>query len=367
MIIRKEYFYFILYMSMLLFCLFKPPFSYTSENAVLAIITGGALFFLYLWEVKRFTYYLIVMLFITYFLFQFFLYSISASFTMLSSSLGVLFLSNLLKMHRVKTVTFNKNVIFYTTIISVLLSCLFIYESHVGRYSTFNGDPNYTALVISVPLLLALNVATTRFKKISCYILLFLTAFFTSSRTLVIGLIIFLFMFNRVGKKGNFALFLFVFLFSIFSQYMVAYVLKDFMQHFDLGQSYRLFNFDDDSNRIRIVSYISAVDMIYKNFSYFIFNGARYYSDWNQYAENIPHNWFVQSVFGYGLLMTLGFCLLYIIGAYKLNRVEPIFLPYISYIVFFGGILSVYPFQIPLCLIIIFFVLNINGATGDEK
>ncbi|EMC9359163.1 O-antigen ligase family protein [Proteus mirabilis] len=351
------------FLIILMLCLYKPPFIFEVTNAVFNIISATIFMLSFIFKKIPKKIYILALILFSYFMYQLVFYGITASYSLIVAMIGLTYLiSNNAYSNILITKIRNASFIYWSIIICVLSSFFFIFESHMGRYSTLNGDPNYTALISITALLIALYSCDKILKKSIVFILIFIILIATSSRTAIIGLLIF-FIFQRIKKPMvKYWLFTFLFVFSITSQYLISNWFPDILSFFNFDSSYRLLNLNDHSNSIRIEAYNDAVITITSNMSYFLFNGAKYYADWNQYAINIPHNWFIQATFGYGLLTTITISIILMYAIKTLAIKYPLILSLLSFLIFFASTLSIYPLQTPLILILFFFsyMLRLN-------
>lgn len=336
---------------------FKPPFIYSNLNAIFAIISSTILATIFISRKNKIKNLIITSVLILFFIYQLIFYKISASFAIIVSTLALLYMSAKTNHIEKQAVSKNfKNAIYWISVTSVLFSFPFLFESHLNRYSTLNGDPNYTALVTITPLLLALTITHHSLKKSICILLIIFILITSASRTALLAVIIFFINYRITTSLYSKIFVIIILLISIFSQY-IALIIPELLTSLSSSEdSIRLFNMNDRSNEIRLESYNLALTTIQDNFNYFLINGTRDYRSWAPGILDIPHNWFIQSVLGYGFLLTLIVTITMARSILKLVSSLPQIIPFLSFLLFYAGILSIYPLQVPLTLVIFYFL-----------
>ncbi|MEB2755145.1 O-antigen ligase family protein [Citrobacter freundii] len=337
----------------LLLCLFiyKPPFDLTVLNAlIIHFFAFVALFVIIKQGVYRNVFYCMCALIIPL-LFLTVTSGIVAAYPMAVAVVAMLALSNSKYTRPIQQDDF------FSILALLILICSFwsLYESHTGRYSLLNGDPNYTSLILLTINLLMLKIVKSKILKNIIYMTILFSVFITGSRTAVLALLAYCIA-SKI--KSKFSFFLVLLFMSVTIQYVAAYILPNLLTYFNFGHI-RYLNLDDPSNIERTMIYKDAVDFIFNRMDYFWINGTTDYFSMNPDATNIPHNWFVQSILGFGFTYTIIYTLVLILVVRKIHFVNYYLYPFICFFIMYSAFLSYYSLTTPLLFITtIMLILN---------
>ncbi|PVU65478.1 hypothetical protein C9E85_12590 [Plesiomonas shigelloides] len=238
-----------------------------------------------------------------------------------------------------------------------------LYQSHLGRYSLLNGDPNYTSLIFLTLILVAHYISNSPLLKVFSVLFVFFIVFMTESRTAVIAVLAY-FICSKIKYKRFFSLSIFIF--SIVSQYFSAYVFPRLISSVELGEN-RFFDLNDASNHERISIYKQAVDYIGEHFYFFLSRGVTDYLAVNLNATNIPHNWFVQSIIGFGLIFTLVYSIVMMFYIATTKHEHCYVLPFMCFFMIFGAFLSYYSLTSPLLVLCLMFPLISSSGFNIKR
>ncbi|MDE1493763.1 O-antigen ligase family protein [Xenorhabdus bovienii] len=336
----------ILLFFLIIIFIFKPPFKEYATNAIIIhLFSFVSLISMFSYRRIKIKIALIAMLLYGLILYQTISFNITAAYPLATSLLFLYFIKE-------KNISFSCKYNPLILLIPIALATITIHESHIGRYSLLNGDPNYTCLLITTLCILLLTTYKRNYVFLLSLFIITLTIILTQSRTGLLALFVF-----YLCKKTNNKLLLtyFIIVFSIIAQFILAYLLPSTIEYFDFGHENRFLNFNDKSNIDRIYIYKLAFDFLINNIDEFWFHGIRNYLEVNTIAENIPHNWFIQSIIGFGLTFTITYIIFLLYILYKLGDKIKFLLPFICYFFIYASFLSYYPLTTPFLLTLLFF------------
>lgn len=314
--------------------IFKPPFEYHLANSLI-IITSFLI--LLLVEIKEIKFKIADLAIIFISLLSFFL---SKSYA------GPLILFTFLIFIRLKAEsnTYLDEKTKFIVLALVAISLFSLHESHLDRYSTINGDPNYTALITIFPILIIISCSSKKFIVFFCYFLVLFILYATASRTALLATLLYLicaFLKNKLIKKF---ILISVLLTSILAQPILAFFLLANFENSLANEGSRFLNFYDSSNLDRLDSYLKAAEFVMRIENW---TGVRYYMEANHSASNIPHNWFMQIAISNGLPFAIFSSIILIIFSLNLKIQHT---PFLIFLLTFATILSIYPLLIMLSI-----------------
>lgn len=320
------------------FTIFKPDFDQGTINSFL--IFASLLFLTAYLLISRinFNYIEIVFIFSLVFFIVFFTATYYASLIILTC----FFIRNAINSKYINKSEpfFIKKTQTITSITTMLLviSLFSLKDSHLGRYSSLNGDPNYTALIYIFFLLIIskLNLGNNLLNKLIMYPAIIIIIIITQSRTALLGLIAF--YITKKFKKSSSLIVSTIFLLSIFSQGLAYIALINNFEGAEAANDFgRFFVLIDKSNYLRLLAFADSINFIITPENYL---GSSNYFNSNIDATHIPHNWFLQIAISNGLPVAVATSIYFISTIPKIKYEN---LPIIAYILVFSTNLSWYP------------------------
>ncbi|PWH04406.1 hypothetical protein DIY08_03375 [Shewanella xiamenensis] len=254
--------------------------------------------------------------------------------------------------------------LFLFILLPFLFSMLFFHETHPPqRYSIFNGDPNYTA-IIYFAMFFSFNLSVnSRFLSFLSWGLISYVFFMTGSRMLLLILIFYILYSLFQGLRSFFSSRFFVVLTLIVSaaaQPLMSIQMDRILTLLAFtSDSSRYVHIGDSSNRERLNANRDSINFLIENKAARWVGSSNYLKE-NPVARYIPHHWFMLLSVSYGLYFAfaLFFCLLFVSIV-----VEPIFRFYMSLVFISAGILGAFP--IAMCLPV-FFLVRKNVLSKKE-
>jgi len=186
---------------------------------------------------------------------------------------------------------------------------LFFTMGHTAdeRYFLYNGDPNYTAVLMLTPLLMLLTYKLSIYKYVILIIMIIAILQLTVSRMAILAIAIFLILYFT-SRNNNNKLFrfiaIFIVLMGVFSQFLFYLYMDDIFNLFEFSATEsRLLQFADNSNAARLFAFNDAFSFVLPKVE-FLISGTSHYLDLNKNASLIPHHWFMLMWVQYGLMFT---------------------------------------------------------------
>ena len=262
-----------------------------------------------------------------------------------------LFISNKTVLMKVR-LSVNLDVILIALIVAALLVHKLLDNRSDGRFAGLFVDPNFAAywLILATYTVQIIskysNFRNTlpKHKALMYFSLLSVIVVLTQSRTALLAIIVFylLTLLVHLSKFRTLKLMSYViFLSSVFLQFALYVVFTEFLQIGNVQNANvldRMININDTSNLARFTSaYLSFDLFINDGWSSILFGNFKLFVAMVDAGYNIPHNWFLQSLFVQGALFTL----LLLFGVLKMIVNTPNeLLPYFSSLLLFPALLS---------------------------
>lgn len=339
-------FFYLFFSVFVLIFIFKPPFHFLFLNALFIHIYSLVVLIFSLFYRLRQKYIIIFFVFLFPLSYLTIVDKVTATYPFVVALFSLLIISDKFQFHNYSC----RNLTHFILISTVLFSFFFLYESHIDRYLLVNGDPNYTSLILLTVLLVSFVFSVSNKFKVLVLLLMFFAIYLTKSRTAILALAAF-FLCCKIKRK--LLLFYFILFVSIVSQYFFSYIFPSILSDLDFGHS-RFFDLNDASNIERITIYKEAVDFISSHFTHFLINGVTNYLEINKLATNIPHNWFVQFILGFGFLFSIYYLVVVVFVAKIVSGKSYYLLAFMCFFFVYASFLSYYSLATPLLFLVLF-------------
>lgn len=255
-----------------------------------------------------------------------------------------------------------KKVIWVFILVTILVPVMGLSNlAEPGRLILLNGDGNFTSVILFSFLMLGFFCFNGKYTRFTIFLIYFLFVYYTRSRMGVIGFISFggylIIMQNINQLKRNFwkpwkSITLGFLLLSMFGQLLLFEIfffagLENAQRRIPIEEKNpitSILNIFDTSNAGRVLLAKSAWEEVISNTRVMLW-GNPYYLNLTTSISGVVHNWFIASSIQNGILISL--CFAFLIFRVVQNSLFS-GVPGFYVLLFFGGVLSMFPIGIPL-------------------
>lgn len=228
-----------------------------------------------------------------------------------------------------------------------------------GRLVIFNGDPNYSSIIIISPLIVLYNLFRHDGYRHFITCIMFFVVLLVGSRMALIGVFLFVIieeinLSDKLKLRLSYLMLILSFLVPSILHYIFEISGGNIIEY---SSQNRLFVLNDESNFDRYKLYISAIDFLSGDIRGFLSGTPLdiYFS--KSSATLIPHNWILLITLQYGVFYTLAVLISLMVYINKKATSSTVF------IIFCASVLGAMPLSVPI--LFIFFSLNVISCIED--